>query len=270
MSEAARPASANVILEERDGAVLTITLNRPDRLNALNVELGTALAAALRRASDDASVRAVVLTGAGRAFCGGGDVGLLRDARMRTAPGELVSLVSAGKEIVLLLAAMQKPVLASVNGPAAGGGANLALACDIRIASEQANFGQSFAKLGLYPDFGGTFLLPRLVGPARAAELFYSGEMIPAAECLRLGIYNRVVPLDQLAAETKSAAAALAAGPPIAARFVKQLLFGSSRAELENALDDEIRRQVECFNSEDFAEGLTAFFEKRRPNFRGK
>jgi len=157
-----------------------------------------------------------------------------------------------------------------VNGPAAGGGANLALACDIRIASEQANFGQSFAKLGLYPDFGGTFLLPRLVGPARAAELFYSGEMIPAAECLRLGIYNRVVPLDQLAAETKSAAAALAAGPPIAARFVKQLLFGSSRAELENALDDEIRRQVECFNSEDFAEGLTAFFEKRRPNFRGK
>jgi enoyl-CoA hydratase/carnithine racemase len=259
-----------VILEERDGAVLTIRLNRPDRLNALNVELGTALAAALRRASTDASVRAVVLTGAGRAFCGGGDVGLLRDARTRNAPNELAALVSSGKDIVLLLATLPKPVLASVNGPAAGGGANLALACDFRIASEQATFGQSFAKLGLYPDFGGTFYLPRLAGPSRAAELFYSGEMISAAECLRLGIYNRVVPPDQLAAETSAAAAALAAGPPIAARFVKQRLFGASLTELEKALDEEISRQVECFKSEDCAEGLAAFFEKRRPQFRGK
>ena len=201
MSEAARPANASVILEERSGAILTIRLNRPDRLNALNVELATALAAALRRASDDASIRCVVLTGAGRAFCGGGDVGVLRDARKRNASHELAALVSAGKEIVLLLVTMAKPVLASVNGPAAGGGSNLALACDLRIAAEQASFGQSFAKLGLYPDFGGTFLLPRLVGPARAAELFYSGEMISADECLRIGIYNRVVPFEQLAAE---------------------------------------------------------------------
>lgn len=270
MSEAARPASENLILEERDGSVLTIRLNRPDRLNALNVELGAALAASLRRAGDDATVRAVVLTGAGRAFCGGGDVGVLRDARTRNASNELAALVSSGKDIVLTLATMPKPVLASVNGPAAGGGANLAIACDFRIASEQANFGQSFAKLGLYPDFGGTFYLPRLVGPARAAELFYSGEMISAAECLRLGIYNRVVPADQLVAETKTAAAALAAGPPIAARFVKERLFGSNRAELEKALDEEIRRQVECFNSEDCAEGLASFFEKRRPQFSGK
>jgi enoyl-CoA hydratase/carnithine racemase len=270
VSEAARPANASVVLEERNGAVLTIRLNRPDRLNALNVELGTALALALRRASDDDAVRAVVLTGAGRAFCGGGDVGLLRDARTRHATNELAALIGSGKEIVLLLATMHKPVLAAVNGPAAGGGANLALACDLRIASEQANFGQSFAKLGLYPDFGGTFYLPRLVGPARAAELFYSGEMISAAECLRLGIYNRVVPADQFAAETKSAAAALASGPPIAARLVKERLFGSSRAELEKALDEEIQRQIECFNSEDCAEGLAAFFEKRRPQFRGK
>jgi 2-(1,2-epoxy-1,2-dihydrophenyl)acetyl-CoA isomerase len=270
MSEAARPANASVILEERAGSVLTIRLNRPDRLNALNVELATALVAALRRASEDASVRAVVLTGAGRAFCGGGDVGVLRDTRKRHASQELAALVGAGKETVLLLATMPKPVLASVNGPAAGGGSNLALACDMRIAAEQASFGQSFAKLGLYPDFGGTFLLPRLVGPARAAELFYSGEMISADECLRLGIYNRVVPFEQLAAETHSAAAALACGPPIAARFVKDRLFGSKRAELEKLLDEEIQRQMECFNSEDCLEGLNAFFEKRRPHFHGK
>jgi 2-(1,2-epoxy-1,2-dihydrophenyl)acetyl-CoA isomerase len=270
MSEAARPANASVILEERSGAILTVRLNRPDRLNALNVELATALAAALRRASEDASVRCVVLTGAGRAFCGGGDIGVLRDARKRNASHELAALVSAGKEIVLLLVTMAKPVLASVNGPAAGGGSNLALACDLRIAAEQASFGQSFSKLGLYPDFGGTFFLPRLVGPARAAELFYSGEMISADECLRLGIYNRVVPFEQLAAETHSAAATLACGPPIAARFVKARLFGSNRAELEKLLDEEIQRQIECFNSEDCAEGLAAFFEKRRPHFHGK
>ncbi len=269
MSEATQPSSGGVILEERDGAVLTIRLNRPDRLNALNIEMGTALVAALRRVSDDSSIRAVVLTGAGRAFCGGGDVRLLRDARTRKASHELAALVGSGKEIVLLIATMAKPVLAAVNGPAAGGGANLALACDMRIAAEQASFGQSFSKLGLYPDFGGTFYLPRLVGMARAAELFYSGEMISAADCLRLGIYNRVVPFEQLEAEVHAAAAALAAGPPIAARFVKDRLFGSSRVELEKILDEEVQRQVKCFNSEDCAEGLAAFFEKRRPHFKG-
>jgi enoyl-CoA hydratase/carnithine racemase len=270
MAEAAKLMGTPVVLEERDGAVLTIRLNRPERLNALNIELGTALTISLRRASSDASVRAVVLTGAGRAFCAGGDLGLLRDVRMRRAAHELEALVRAGKDIAMTAATMPKPLLGSINGAAAGGGANLALAADFRIASETADFGEGFGKLGLYPDFGGTYFLPRLVGPARAAELFYFGDMIPAAEALRIGIYNRVVPADKLAEETMSMAKRLAETPPLAARFVKQRLFGSGLAELEHALDEEIRRQVECFMSKDCAEGLTAFFEKRRPEFRGE
>ncbi|MFZ0878207.1 MAG: enoyl-CoA hydratase-related protein [Candidatus Acidiferrales bacterium] len=270
MGNTVQTASVRVIVEERGGEILTIRLNRPDRLNALNVELGTALAESLRNASEDSSVRAVVLTGAGRAFCAGGDLSVLRDARARNAANELEALVRTGKEIALLIASMPKPVLGSINGAAAGGGANLALGCDLRIASEQAFFGESFSNLGLYPDFGGTYFLPRLVGPARAAELFYSGEMIPADEALRLGIYNRVVPLDRLVEETHEVAERLAAAPPIAARLVKDRLFGSDLAALESALDEEIRRQVECFSSDDCAEGLAAFFEKRRPQFRGK
>ena len=270
MAEAAKTLSANVLIEEREGGVLTLRLNRPERLNALNVELGEALVNALRHAADENGVRAIVVTGSGRAFCAGGDLAVLRDARARNAGHELESLVRSGKEISLLLATIPKPVLGSINGPAAGGGANLALGCDFRIASDQASFGESFANLGLYPDFGGTYFLPRLVGPARAAELFYTGEMISASEALRLGIYNRVVPADRLTDETRSLAVRLAAAPPIAARFVKDRLFGTDRVALERVLDQEIERQVECFMSEDCAEGLTAFVEKRLPVFRGK
>lgn len=270
MAEAVKSVAAGVLIEEREAGVLTLRLNRPDRLNALNIELGESLVGALRRAADDPSVRAIVLTGAGRAFCAGGDLAVLRDARMRNAGNELESLVRSGKDVALLLATMHKPVVGSINGPAAGGGANLALGCDFRIASDSASFGESFSKLGLYPDFGGTYFLPRLVGPARAAELFYTGEMISAEEARRIGIYNRVVPAERLAEETRSLAAQLAAAPPLAADLVKDRLFASDRAALERALDQEIERQVKCFMSEDCAEGLAAFFEKRPPKFRGK
>ena len=261
------------MLEARAGDVSTLTLNRPDRLNALNVELAAALVDALRRVGRDSSVRCVVLTGAGRAFCAGGDLALLRDARLRPprrAGHELEGLLRAGSETVLAIADMGKPVLAAVNGPAAGAGMNLALACDLRIASDQASFGQNFAKVGLFPDFGGTWLLPRLVGPARAAEMFYTGEMISAAEAERIGVVNRVVPHDRLAEEARALAARLAAAPPLAVRAVKQTLFGTRREELVRALGAEIRQQVECFLSEDCAEGLNAFFEKRAPRFRGR
>jgi 2-(1,2-epoxy-1,2-dihydrophenyl)acetyl-CoA isomerase len=258
--------SAPVVLEERSGAVLTLRMNRPERLNALNVELGRALAAALKNAGDDDSVRAVVLTGAGRGFCAGGDLALLRDARNRNAAQELEGLLYAGKDIVLAIAGMRKPVVASVNGPAAGGGMNLALACDIRIASEQASFCEAFTKLGLCPDFGGMYTLPRLVGPAKAAELFFTAETLSAPEALRLGIVNRVVPAERLEEETRLLAERLAAAPPLAVEALKQTLTGS---ELERVLDEEVRQQVRCFVSEDCAEGLNAFFEKRRPQFRG-
>ncbi len=270
MSDAAQPAPEELVLETREGSVITLALNRPDRLNALNVELGVALAAALRRVGKDAEARCVVLTGSGRAFCSGGDLVLLRSARSRNAGHELEGLLRAGSEIILAVADMPVPVLASVNGPAAGAGMNLALACDLRIASDQAGFGQNFAKVGLFPDFGGTYLLPRLVGPARAAQMFYTGEMITAVEAERIGIVNRVVPHERLAEETRALAGRLAAAPPLAVRAVRQTLFGSERAALERALEAEARQQAECFFSEDCAEGLNAFFEKRPPRFRGK
>jgi len=262
--------SGALVLEARAGAVLTLTLNRPDRLNALNVELGSALVSALGRAAEDPSVRVVVLTGAGKAFCAGGDIAALRHARLRNAGHELEGLLRAGSEIVLAIADMAQPVLAAVNGPAAGAGMNLALACDLRMASEQASFGQNFAKVGLFPDFGGTYLLPRLVGPGRAAEMFYTGEMISAAEAERIGVVNRLVPHERLAEEARALAERLAAAPPLAARAVKRTLFGAERAQLARALEAEAKQQVECFLSGDCLEGLNAFFEKRPPKFQGR
>ncbi|MFY9529475.1 MAG: enoyl-CoA hydratase [Candidatus Acidiferrales bacterium] len=270
LAEAAQPGKANVLLEERSGAVVTLRLNRPDRLNALNFELGDALAKALAHLAHDASVRAVVITGTGRGFCAGGDLEFLRDARNRRAGHELEALLNAAKEICVSIATMEKPVLAAVNGPAAGGGANLALACDLRIASEEASFGQSFAKLGLFPDFGGTYFLPRLVGPAHALELFLTGEMIPAAEASRIGMVNRVVPAAKFEEETRRLAEQLAAAPPLAVRPLKRVLTFGDRKALEERLDDEARQQAHCFQSEDAAEGFAAFFEKRRPQFRGR
>ncbi len=249
--------------------MLTLTMNRPDKLNSLNVELTTALLDAFRCAAADPQLRAIILTGAGRAFCAGGDLALITDARGRNAGQELESLIRGGSQLALAICDTLVPVLAAVNGPAAGAGMNVALACEIRIASENASFGQNFAKVGLFPDFGGTYFLPRLVGPARAAEMFYTGEMISAAEAERIGVVNHVVPHDRLVEEARTLAVQLAAAPPIAARAVKKVLFGSERAALERALELEVQQQVKCFLSEDCTEGLRAFFEKRAPQFKG-
>ena len=270
MSNAAQPAATALVLEMREGAVATLTLNRPERLNALSVELSRALAESLARVAEDPDVRVVVLTGAGRAFCAGGDLAVIRDARDRGAGRELEPLLRAGMQIVVRMRTMAKPAIAAVNGPAAGAGMNLALACDLCIASEEAMFGQNFARVGLFPDYGGTYLLPRLVGPSRAAQMFYTGEMIDAREAERLGLANRVVAPDQLAAETRALAECLAQAPPLAVRGIKQVLFGNDRAELERALEFEVQTQMQCFVSEDCEEGIRAFFEKRPPQFRGR
>jgi 2-(1,2-epoxy-1,2-dihydrophenyl)acetyl-CoA isomerase len=165
---------------------------------------------------------------------------------------------------------MPQPVIAAVNGAAAGAGMNLALAADLRIAADEAMFGQNFAKVGLFPDFGGTYFLPQLVGPAKAAELFYSGEMIDAKTALQLGIVNRVVPATQLEAEAKSLAQKIAQGPPLAIRAVKKTLFSSESEKLTLALAQEVEEQIRCYLSQDASEGISAFFEKRPPAFRGK
>jgi 2-(1,2-epoxy-1,2-dihydrophenyl)acetyl-CoA isomerase len=277
MAEAAKQAApgtqkenqSHVVLEERKGNVAVIRLNRPDKLNALNIELGRGLVHALLHASQDNSVRAVVLTGAGRGFCAGGDLELIRDLRKRNASDELKVLLEAGKEMCLAIATMTKPVIAAVNGPAAGGGMNLALAADMRIASDQASFAESFAKVGLYPDFGGTYFLPRIVGPALSAELFYTAETLSAEDALRLGIVNRVFPADKFEEETQKIVDVLAGAPTVALRDVKRTIVGDDRKNLETKLDEEIRLQIHCFQSEDCLEGLNAFFEKRKPNFKG-
>jgi 2-(1,2-epoxy-1,2-dihydrophenyl)acetyl-CoA isomerase len=264
-----QPIPSATVLEVRSGAVMTLCLNRPPKLNALVPEMGRALVESLSRAAEDNEIRAVVITGAGRAFCAGGDLELLRDVRRRNAMRELEGLLLAGKEICLAITEMGKPVIAAVNGPAAGGGMNLALACDIRVASSEAKFAESFANVGLYPDFGGTYFLPRIVGPALAAELFYTAQLLTAEHALRLGIVNRVFPAEQFQGEARKVAADLAAAPPLALAAVKRAILGGDRRALEAKLDEEVRMQIQCFESEDCLEALNAFFEKRKPNFRG-
>jgi 2-(1,2-epoxy-1,2-dihydrophenyl)acetyl-CoA isomerase len=271
MSHSPQPMQAGpVLLEHKHDGIATLVMNRPDRLNALNNELSIALNDALRRIAADESVRVVVITGAGRAFCAGGDLTAMGKGRATGATYELEPLLRSGMQAVLTMRVMPQPVIAAVNGPAAGAGMNVALAADIRIAAEEATFGQNFAKVGLFPDFGGIYFLPQLVGPSKAAELFYTGDMIDAKTALRLGIVNHVVPAAQLEAEVKTLAQKIAQGPPLPIRAVKKTLFASEKKKLEEALEQEVQEQVRCYLSEDCNEGIRAFFEKRLPRFQGK
>lgn len=271
MSHSPQPSPASpVVLEQKHDGIATLIMNRPDRLNALNNDLSVALNEALGRVAEDASIRVVVITGGGRAFCAGGDLSLIGKGRATGATQELEPLLRSGMQAVLKIRTMPQPVIAAVNGPAAGAGMNIALAADIRIATEEATFGQNFSKVGLFPDFGGTYFLPQLVGPAKAAELFYTGEMIDAKTALDLGIVNRVVPTAQLETEVKLLAQKIAEGPPVAIRAVKKSLFGSEKKKLADALEHEVQEQIRCYLSEDCSEGIRAFFEKRSPRFHGK
>ncbi|MGB8473469.1 MAG: enoyl-CoA hydratase-related protein [Candidatus Acidiferrum sp.] len=271
MSDAGQTAAAGpVLLENRHGGIAVLVMNRPDKLNALNGELSTALNEALARIAEDDSIRVVVLTGAGRAFCAGGDLAAIGRGRERNETAELEPILRAGMQAVLKMRVMPQPVIAAVNGAAAGAGMNIALAADIRVAADIAIFGENFARVGLFPDYGGTYFLPELVGPSVAAEMLYTGAMIDALAALRLGIVSRVVPAAQLEAEVKALAQKIAQGPPMAIRAVKKVLLGRQKEALVKALDHEVEQQMKCFHSEDCSEGIRAFFEKRPPKFQGK
>ena len=271
MSETLSAGQENsVVVVKREGNVAIVTMNRPERLNAINKDLAHGLHDAFEQIATDSNVRVVVLTGAGRAFCAGGDLSVLNKGRAENDTSELEPMLRFGMKLILQMRTMPQPIIASVNGPAAGAGMNIALAADIRIASEDASFGQNFAKIGLFPDYGGTVLLPEVVAPGLAAEMFFTGEMIDARKALQLGIVNRVTPAADLEKEARALAQKIAQGPPIAIRAVKQTLFGEGSAHLADMLEHELQEQLKCFSSEDAQEGLRAFLEKRAPKFQGK
>lgn len=242
--------------------VTTITLDRPDKLNAFTGTMREDLLDALREAEDAAGVRAVVITGAGRAFCAGGDVEFMRQLQENDDTAGFRRLLDAGRDVVLRIASMTKPVIASVNGVAAGAGCNLALACDIRIASDAAKFSESFVRIGLHPDWGGTWLLPRLVGRSRAFELMASGRTIDAAEALAIGIVDRLVPAADLPRETAALAQTFAAAPPVAMRGLKRALAVTGESDLRAQLELEAEHQIDCFRSEEARSRIAAFAKK--------
>ncbi len=259
-------APSHVLVEAADG-IGRVTLNRPDRLNAFFGTMREEIAGALEAMADDRSVRVVVITGRGRAFCAGADVAYMAELLERGAYDEANLLVTSGRRVIRTILEMPKPVIGALNGPAAGGGANLALACDLRIASESASIGQTFNRIGLAPDWGGSWLVPRLVGRARAAELFFLAEMIDAREAERLGLFNRVVASAELDAVVHEMAERLAAKPALALALAKEGLRRSLSAELDEMLDFEVYAQDRAFRSADALEGTRAFVEKRPPRF---
>ncbi len=258
-------AFENIIFEKKD-AVARITLNRPEKLNAFVGSMREEIYEALCQCEDD-DTRAVVITGAGKGFCSGADVRFLAQVRNTGDSESLDRVLEAARNVVSKIRQLPKPVIASINGPTAGGGINLALACDIRVASEEASFGETFIRLGLHPDWGGTFFLPRLAGTAVACEMMMSGDVISAFDAQRLGLVNVVVPPDLLEEATNQMVRRLIRNSPRILAMIKRAIYKSMNTSFDEMLDYETRAQKDCFAIEDSAEGLNAFIEKREPRF---
>ena len=252
------------------GPICLLTLNRPDRLNALTVEVAKEFNAAVSEALERGA-RVIVLTGAGRAFCAGGDLREMqeiagREGRVEAFFDEPLRILN---ESILLIRQTPVPFIAAVNGVASGGGCNLALACDLVIAAESAKFNQAFIKIGLVPDCGGTFILPRLVGWKRAAELMFTGDLITAAQAAEMGMINSVTTDAELMSQVMARAEKLAQAPTAALGQIKKLLEASAVNDYGSQLDHERQAQIESGKTKDFTEGVSAFLEKRPPRFVG-
>jgi len=259
-----------LIIYKKEGGVATIVLNRPRVLNALNAELIEEILDAVEKTAADQEVKVLILTGAGRAFCFGADISAFRQAQMPSATNSPLALLAKSQEIIRRLVNIPLPTIAALNGFATGLGLDLALACDLRIAAERAKLGEAFVAMGLVPDGGGTFFLPRQVGLAKAAEMIYTGEPLSASEAERIGLVNRVVPIQDLEKSTQELAHKLARGPSLAIRLAKKALWTNLQGDLDAALKMEAETQKICLQSEDHREAVAAYLEKRQPVFGGK
>ena len=257
-------------IESTADGVATLTLNRPERLNALSTAILDGLLEALPRLANDPEVGAIILTGTGRAFCAGGDVKHMAENQAQLSFDDAVQRLRGRMETARLLHEIEKPTIAMVNGVAAGAGLALALACDLRIAARSARFVTAFANVGFSGDFGGSYFLSKLVGTGKARELYYTAASLDAAEALALGIVNQMVPDDELASTARALATRLARGPRVALSLMKRNFNAAESGTLAGLLDLEARHQIETGQTEDHREAARAFVEKRTPVFRGR
>jgi len=255
-----------IILERKDG-VATLTLNRPEKLNAINRKMIEELKSAVVEIARDRDVRALVITGTGRGFCSGADIG---DMVQGAAPIENRYWTQMRDEVILALTDLEKPVIAKVNGVAVGAGCSLALSADIIVASENANFSLIFSRIGLIPDGGSLFYLPRLVGPAKAKELIFTAKMVDAKEAEKIGLINKAVPADELDNEVNTLAKQLAEGPTVAFGIAKKIINKGLTMDLSSVLECEALGVTIAGTTEDAQEGVMAFLEKRKAEFKGK
>lgn len=258
------------LIETVADRVATLTLNRPERLNALSTPMLDALLETLPRLAADARIAVIVLTGAGRGFCAGGDVKSMAEGSSQLGAEDAVRRLRGRMEVSRLLHDIPKPTIAMVNGPAAGAGLAMALACDLRVAAQSARFITAFAKVGFSGDFGGSYFLAKLAGTGKARELYYTGEPLDAGQALALGVVNRVVPDTELVATTMALAQRLARGPGIALGLMKQNFNAAESGTLSELLDLEAARQIQTAATADHLEAARAFVEKRAPVFKGR
>ena len=265
------------VASAREGAIVTLTFNDPERRNAMTEAMGQALAAECRALTEDASVAAVVLTGAGRAFSAGGDLDMIESKARAGAADPGGAAREANREFMrgfyslyLSVREVPCPTIAAINGAAVGAGLCVALACDVRIAAREARLGLNFSRIGIHPGMGATWTLPRLVGPGHAAELLYTGRLIEGAEAARIGLVNRALPRDEVLPACLALAGEVAQAAPLAVRGTKRALARTERASLAEQLDFEASEQAINYESADLREGLAAVREKRNPVFRGE